>query len=122
MTMPSPVNSPVNYEDFGSVTKANLKSTPGSVVAVAIYNKNATIRYFQLHNKATVPVATDVPAFSFPIPAGTANNPGILIFDSAWFAGSYYLTNGIGWAVSTTDSTFTDSATASDHGARVRYV
>lgn len=114
--------APSNYIDFGTVTKANIKATPGNVYSVACYNENAAVRYFQLHNKATAPAAGETPVFSYPVPAGSANNPGSIQFDSTWFGPSHYFATGIGWAISTTEATFTDSATAAEHGARVRYV
>ena len=85
-------------------------------------NINAAIRYFQLHNKATIPLATEVPLKSFVIPAGTATQPGVVEIDSSWFAPTLRHTTGIGWAVSTTAGTFTDAATASDHTTSVNYV
>lgn len=113
---------PSSYKDFGTVTKANIKNTPGNVYALRITNINAAVRYFQLHNKASAPVATEVPQLSFMIPAGTATAPAILEIDMSWFALYENFSLGIGWAISTTRGTFTDSATASEHGVDVRYM
>ena len=116
-------NSSLLYTELTQVTKALVKGSAGNVFSILISNANATIRYFQLHNKATAPAATDVPIYSIPIPAGTANAPGIVILDDAFFTrGGYYFSTGIGWAISTTYATFTDSATASEHIALIHYI
>lgn len=104
---------------FGTATKANILAAPGVPVSVYATNENAAVRYFQLHNKASAPAGTDVPLYSFPIPAGTANNPGTLILDQSWFENDFF-TTGVGWSVGTTKATFTDSATASEHTVNVR--
>ena len=115
--------APSNYINFGTVSAAFIKASAGNVFSIACYNENAAVRYFQLHNKATIPLATEVPVFSFPVPAGTANNPGSIVFGDDFFTRwGHYFATGIGWAISTTEATFTDAATAAEHGARVRYV
>lgn len=114
--------SPSNYKDNGSVTKANVKATPGNVYSVRVTNANSSARYFQIHNKATAPAAADTASRYWIVPAGSANNPGILELDSKYFAPSWRLSTGIGWAISTTATTFTDSATAGDHTYDINYV
>lgn len=104
-------------------TKGVAKAFPGNVMSLDITNDNAAVRYFQLHNKATNPAATNVPVRSWKIPAGTANNPGRLTLTTTYFSeGGYYLSTGIGWAISTTLATFTDSATASEHNVDINFV
>jgi hypothetical protein len=104
------------YQDAGTVTKANVKTSTGRVRGFIVTNANAAVRYFQLHNKATAPVATDVPDMWFLLPAGTAAAPSRVIIDES-FLGTpgRQLSTGMGWSVSTTAATFTDSATAGDH-------
>lgn len=109
--------SPSNYKNLGAATKANIKASAGNVYAIYVTNNNAAKRYFQLHNKATAPAATDVPQNVWDLPIGAT-----LVLDSSYFSPSEYFATGIGFAISTTESTFTDSATASDHTTRVRYV
>lgn len=115
-------SSPTLYTELTQVTKASIKVTAGVVKSIYISNANAALRYFQLHNKATAPVATDVPLISVPIGAGTATNPSAMELGTDFFsdAGISFST-GIGWAISTTYATFTDSATASEHVALVNY-
>jgi hypothetical protein len=115
--------APSLYTELTQVTKANIKNATGNVFAIDITNINAAVRYLQLHNKATAPVATDVPLLSFIIPAGTATAPARLTLGNNFFttAGVNFAT-GIGWAISTTYGTFTDSATATDHILNLLYV
>ena len=115
--------SPSLYSEITQVTKAAIKASAGNVLAIYCSNDNAAVRYFQLHNKATAPSATEVPIYSIKVPAGTANNPGVLTLGSEFFtAAGKYFTTGIGWAISTTYGTFTDSATNTEHIAYVHYV
>lgn len=118
----SAVIAPSVFQDFGSVTKDTVKGSAGNVFSIMASNANAALRYFQLHNKASDPAATEVPIISIPVPAGTAAAPTVLILGVDFFAPSQRHSTGIGWAWSTTDGEFTDSATASDHQTIVRYV
>ena len=114
--------APSAYKQFGSVTKANIKASAGNVYALRVINSNAAARYLQLHNKATAPAAADTAQVSYLIPGGTAAVPGVLLLETTFFAPSEYFATGIGFAISTTAATFTDSATASEHDVAVRYV
>ena len=109
------------FSNFGAAAAANVKGTPGAIVSVAATSINAAIRYLQIHNKATIPLSTEVPVFSFPLPAGSATVPSVLVLDSDFFMGGYYLSAGIGWAFSTTAGTYT-AATASDHQINGLYI
>lgn len=115
--------SPLLYSEITQVTKANIKSSPGNVLSFYISNVNAAVRYFQLHNKASAPAATEVPIYSFPIPAGTSTVPSVLELGSEfWTMAGKYFSTGIGWAISTTYATFTDSATNTEHVTFVHYI
>lgn len=114
--------APGTYQEAGSVTKANIKSVAGNVYFIRVTNTNAAVRYFQLHNKSTAPAAAETAQLSFLVPAGTATAPGILMLGINELASSEYFSTGIGWAISTTDTTFTDSATASEHKKTIRYM
>jgi len=119
----SPTYAPLVYAPLTQVTKANIKASQGNVFSLIINNTNAAVRYLQLHNKASAPAAAEVPLISYPIPAGTAAVPGVLMLDNNFFtdAGINFST-GIGWAVSTTFATFTDSATNTEHFIMVTYI
>ena len=112
-------NQTIN-SDAGTVTAKSVKTGPGTVHAALVTNIGASLRWFQLHNKASIPLATEVPLLWFPIPAGTAAEPGVLVLSSAWLAPNQEHTVGIGWAISSTPSTFTDAATANEHTVQVR--
>lgn len=114
--------APSNYKNAGAATKANIKASAGNVLSLRFTNANAAVRFLQLHNKATAPAGTDTAQRSFLVPAGTTTQPAVLELDINYFAFAANFTTGIGWAVSTTDTTFTDSATASDHTIDLNYV
>lgn len=112
-----------SHQISSPTTKVSVKASAGNVFSVYVTNENAATRWFQLHRKATAPAATDVPYIALKIPAGTANNPGVLILDSNVLGpAGMYMTTGIGWAISTTQGTFTDSATAAEHTILLNYI
>jgi hypothetical protein len=112
--IPAFTNSPIN---LGSANAATLKASAGAVYKVYCYNKNAATRFFQIHNKATTPVNTDVPVESFPVAANSA-----LIIDSTfWGASGRTCSTGVSWAFSTTEATLT-LGTAADVTSSVGYL
>jgi len=111
--------APTLYRDFGTVTAANIKAGTGNVFSLTVRNANAAARFLQLHNKATIPLATEVPLLSFFLPASS----GVVTIGSNFFPLSgINFTIGIGWAVSTTEGTFTNSATAAEHSLQITYL
>lgn len=107
-------------QDAGSATKANLKAASGRVGSIRVTNANAAVRYFQIHNKATAPAGTDVPLMWVLLPAGTAAAPSVTTLDANFFGdGGIRCGTGLGWAISTTAASFTDSATAGDHNTTI---
>ena len=112
--IPAFTNSPIN---LGSANAATLKASAGAVYKVYCYNKNAATRFFQIHNKATTPVNTEVPVESFPVAANSA-----LIIDSTfWGASGRDCSTGVSWAFSTTEATLT-LGTAADVTSSVGYL
>jgi len=67
-------------------------------------NDAALVRYLQIHDKATVPVAGDVPIMGYPIQpiALTTARDCVLTFREEW-----YLYNGLSFACSTTPDVYT---------------
>ena len=112
---------PNTNRDAGTVTKALITPLPGEVFAFRVTNANAAVRYFQLHNKVTAPVATDVSQQFHLLPAGSAAAPTVMLIGSNDLADEEAFTLGIGWAISTTALAFTDAATAADHTVNVRW-
>lgn len=110
------------FDSLGTVVAACPKASPGWFLSVYVTNKNAALRYFQLHNKATAPVNTDVPIMSIPIDAGSATVPGKLSLpDGVFGQGGRFCSVGVSWAISTTEATLT-TATAADHDITGSYV
>ena len=107
-------NSPIN---LGSANAATLKASAGAVYKVYCYNKNAATRFFQIHNKATAPVNTDVPVEVFPVAANSA----LLIDIAFWGATGRTCSTGVSWAFSTTEATLT-LGTAADVTSSVGYL
>lgn len=108
-------------KDVGTVTSKLVRGNPCSLMRVVVTNVNAAVRFFNIHDKVVGPVATDIPGgqgISLPIPAGTANNPGVL---SVELGETHPLVNGLGWSISTVKNVFTDSATASEHSVHLWY-
>lgn len=108
------------YQDAGTVTAAVVEDSRCQVMAIRVTSINAGIRYWQVHDKATIPLSTEVPVIWFPLPAGTATAPATLELDERWFQNSVWSTNGLGWAFSTTSTTYT-AATAADHTVTIIY-
>lgn len=121
-------SKPSLYAPLTQVTKDLVKATYGHVSSLFASNANASLRYLQLHNKASPPAGGDVPVYSIPIPAGAAAAPGMIILDQVFFsalqredAQGGHFPLGIGVAISTTFGNFTDSATAADHVVVIHY-
>lgn len=107
---------------FGTSAAVSVKAVPGMLFGVYATNQNAALRYFQVFNKSAAPATNDTPVWSFPIPAGTSTNPGVLQLPNNFFGDNgYYGSNGIAWGISTTRATFT-AATAADHDVNVQYL
>lgn len=103
----------------GAITKKNIKAGAGNLFHFHVTNKNAAVRWLLFHNKATDPAAADAGVVGFEIPAGTTTVPGYAEF--AFNFGKAFAT-GIGWSIGTTQATFTDAATASDHVLHCEYL
>ena len=112
--IPAFTNQPTN---FGAVNQVVVKGSAGVVYKVYCYNKSTSTRFFQIHDKTTPPVNTDVPIESFPIAANSA-----LIIDSTfWGATGRVCSAGVSWAFSTTEATLT-LGTAADQTSSVGYL
>jgi hypothetical protein len=111
------------YKNAAAATKDVVKASAGRVYSLRATNTNAAARYIQLHNKATAPAAADTALRSWVIPAGSAAAPAVLELGPDYFAPEGYISlgTGIGFAISTTDTTFTDSATAAEHRIEINY-
>jgi hypothetical protein len=115
------------HTNFGAATKSLIKGGGASVYSIVASNGNAAVRYFQLHNKVTIPLANEVPVISIAVFGSQTvhlSNGELLaipVGSSDGVAGAGLFPDGLGWAWSTTQATFTDAATAADHGTHVFY-
>ena len=108
--------APSIFTNYGANATLNVKSSAGNVLTVYGRNLNAAVRYFQIHNTATVPSGGASALISFAVPAG-----GYLILDKTHFPGSgEYCSTGIAFAWSTAEDTYT-AATAADHSTVLHY-
>lgn len=106
----------VLVSDFGATVTKNIKNVPGyRVRACILANRNATIRYFQLHDTATTPSAAAVPILSIPVPASSTL---LVTKDLLGEFGLKFGTAGVAYAWSTTNGTYT-AATAAEHDTQV---
>lgn len=120
-TAPGTANSQFTTAITAS-TAVSAKASAGNLYSVNCTNANATVRYLQIHDKASAPSAGNVPVAAWPIPAGSTNAPGgvalgILEFGTA----GYRCATGVAIGISTTLATYT-AATAADHILNGSYV
>jgi hypothetical protein len=102
--------------NYGANVTANIKSSAGNLFAIWGDNNNAAVRYLQAHDTAGTPSGGAVPKIQIPVPAGSV----VSIGESVLGAQGVHFSNGIAFAWSTTDGTYT-AATATDHNTFYRY-
>jgi hypothetical protein len=108
---------------FGSTVSHAAKGSAGNVFSLSIESIDASLVYFQLHNKATAPATSDVPLYSWPIAAGSATVPSTKTMSENFFGmGGKQFSTGISWGISTTNGTYTAASTASNYNVHVHYV
>ncbi len=99
--------------DFGTNVAATLRNVPAVVTGIIVANRNAALRYFQIHDKSTAPAAADVAALSIPV------LPGTVLFLGADVLGlnGFRCALGASYAWSTAGATYTAGATVGEHDA-----
>jgi hypothetical protein len=105
----------VKVADYGTNVALAVSTVACSYVrGLVLENRNASKRYFQLHNLATAPTAGLVPQLSIPVTGISA-----AIFDEAFFGPiGMKFSVGCSYGWSTTSGTYT-AATAADHDTQV---
>lgn len=64
--------TPYHLLSANTTNATNVKSSPGSVGYIAVFNTTSTVFYFKLFDKASAPtLGTDVPIHSFPVPSSS---------------------------------------------------
>lgn len=103
---------------FGTAATHNSKGTAALLESVHVTNVSNAILYFQIYNSTGSTSGT--PAFSWPVPAGTATSPSVLILDQTYFGNGAYLGTGLTWACSTTQANYT-GGTAANYNVNLGY-
>lgn len=93
----------IPYTSAALEASAIVKASAGNLYGFVVTNNNASTRYIQIFNSATLPADGAIPALTIPVPAGA-----VLPFDTGKFPN--YFTNGIVICNSTTQITKTIGA------------
>ena len=105
------------FSNLGANATLNVKATAGKVYSLTCHNENASDRWVQLHNTATVPsTGVTVPILSFLVPV----NSQLIIGEDFFGSEGISFATGIAFAFSTTKDVYT-AATAGDHSTHIRY-
>lgn len=108
MALAGALPSPALFKNFGADATKNVRASAGVALGFSCRNTNAAIRFFQLHDTATVPDASAVPAIEFPVGIGA-----LLVVGTEFFTAMGLLfDNGIAFAFSTTSGTYTAGSAA----------
>ena len=60
----------VKYDDSVAYEASTIaKATPGAIFSIVGYNSKVSAQFIQLHNSATLPADTAIPAIMFSVPA-----------------------------------------------------
>lgn len=92
------------YDSAAFEASAIIKRSPGELINISGYNKNAAKRYILIFNSATVPADASIPLMVIPVDGQNT---------FSWESGTYpkKFTNGITVCISTTDSVKTIGST-----------
>lgn len=110
------------FTNFGANATLNVATGKVAIKGVTCYNGNAAARYLQLHNTATTPSASAVPAWFVLVPAGQ-----MIVLGNDFFGddgmllgppGTTFL--GCAFAFSTTARTYT-AGTATDQDTQIMW-
>lgn len=105
------------YRNRGAAAAAVvIAKADARVYAITCENENAAARYFQLHDATAAVSAGAVPVLSFLVPATSQITVGTDFFTDK----GYRFTNGVVFAFSTTNDTYT-AGTATEQSCAVHY-
>ncbi len=88
----------------GTSQARNVRIGPSRLFAFSVTNQGAAA-WFQLHDRTTTPVDTNVPTYEFPVPAGPGASlrVGLDLFG----VDGWRFARGLGWSLSSTPFVFT---------------
>ena len=103
----------VLVQDYATTVTRNASTTPNVVRSAFVTNRNAVVRYFQLHDVINVPIVGAEAALSLAIPANTL----FLLIDEDFFGPQGFRPGaaGIAYAWSTNATVYIAGAAAADH-------
>ena len=81
-------------------------------------NRNGSMRYLMLFNRATVLAGGEVPLVAWPIPPASGGIPGVDAFGDIFTVDGILFPLGLVWGMSTTSGSYT-AATAADHDVTI---
>lgn len=100
LASPAPVTGSFKLNSAATTNITVIKATPGWLMGGLLTNTNAAARFAKLYDKATSPVlASDVPLFTVPLPAGSAAAPSVVSVMDLVGAEGHLFKNGIGLAI-----------------------
>jgi len=106
------------WRDYVSLEGKNsdlVKANQGAIASLFVENRSASKMYLHLFDKISVPTASEVPRFAFPLPAG-----GSLILDLAyWDKEGCGFSKGIAYGLSSAVGSF--AAGSTDATVHIRY-
>lgn len=107
----------VSYRNAGTLSTEVIKSTPGYLHSLAVYNKDPFSLYFwQLFDLTVAPTTGTAPIESYAIAPQT-----MLVLDSDFFGPrGRPLSSGITWGFSSTEATYA-AAPVGSHSTHVKY-
>ncbi len=101
-----------------NAVSGTIKASAGNLASLHVTNENAAVRFLMLFDKASAPIAADVPVLIFRIPIGTFQLIGEDFFGPN---GSYFAT-GIAWGITSTDGNYVVAGpAAADHTVCAMY-
>ncbi len=108
--------SKLRFQNLGANITLNVKATPGNVFAIQCHNTTAGTLYFLLHNTATT--SSGAPLYGVQVPPTSTVIVGEDFFGSA----GMHFSTGIAFGMSTSETTYTAAAAATDHVSTIMYI
>lgn len=116
----------VNVGRTGAAVAFSVKASAGNIFGLTVNTGTTTatsVRYIQLHDKASAPSAGEVPVWEFSLPTVAANNASSINFGEDFFGSDgMFFSTGIAIAVSATSGTYSTGVTTSSTTVMATYL